>query len=124
MLSPVEAFLESYFVSRSAARGGAIMKLAKIFPSMVLSCLFGSLAFAASVEEVALYNKADRQKVLIEGAKKEGKITWYTSLIVDQLVRPMKEAFEKEYPFLQLEYFRGNSERLGQKMFAEYQGKR
>ena len=79
---------------------------------------------AASVEEVALYNKTDRQKMLVEGARKEGKVSWYTSLIVDQVVRPVKEAFEKEYPFLQVEYFRGNSERLVQKMFAEYQGKR
>src|SRR6476659_10573588 len=82
------------------------------------------VAGAASVEEIALMNRADRQKILLEGAKKEGKISWYTTLIVDQVVRPVKEAFEKEYPFLQVEYFRGNSERLVQKMFAEYQGKR
>ena len=74
---------------------------------------------AASVEEVALYNKTDRQKMLVEGARKEGKVSWYTSLIVDQVVRPVKEAFEKDYPFLQVEYFRGNSERLVQKMFSE-----
>ena len=61
---------------------------------------------------------------MLEGAKKEGKITWYTSLIVDQVVRPVKEAFEKKYPFIQIEHFRGNSERIVQKMFAEYQGKR
>src|SRR5438309_9652350 len=79
---------------------------------------------AATVDEIALYNKPDRQKMLIEGAKKEGKVSWYTSLIVDQVVRPVKEAFENEYPFVQVEYFRGNSERLVQKMFAEYQGKR
>ncbi|HWP24361.1 MAG TPA: extracellular solute-binding protein [Candidatus Binatia bacterium] len=80
--------------------------------------------FAASVEEVALYNRPDRQKILIEGAKKEGKLSLYTTLIVDQVVRPVKEAFEKEYPFLQVEFFRGNSERLVQKMIAEYQAKR
>jgi len=79
---------------------------------------------AASVEEVALMNRADRQKVLIEGAKKEGKVSLYTTLIVDQVVRPVKEAFEKEYPFLQVEFFRGNAERLVQKMMAEYQAKR
>src|SRR5712672_2988231 len=79
---------------------------------------------AATVDEIALYNKPDRQKVLVEGAKKEGKISWYTTLIVDQVVRPVKEAFEKEYPFLQVEFFRGNAERLVQKMFAEYQAKR
>jgi len=81
-----------------------------------------TIAHSASVEEIALYNKQDRQKFLVEGAKREGKVSWYTSLIVDQVVRPVKEAFEKEYPFLQVEYFRGNSERLVQKMFAEYQG--
>src|SRR5690242_18676109 len=81
-------------------------------------------AGAASVEEIALMNRADRQKILLEGAKKEGKISWYTTLIVDQVVRPVKEAFEKEYPFLQVEFFRGNAERLVQKMFAEYQAKR
>ena len=69
-------------------------------------------------------NRADRQKILIEGAKKEGKVSLYTTLIVDQVVRPVKEAFEKEYPFLQVEFFRGNSERLVQKMMAEYQAKR
>ena len=83
-----------------------------------------TLCRAASVEEIALYNKPDRQKMLVEGARKEGKITWYTSLIVDQVVRPVKDAFEKEYPFLQIEFFRGNSERLVQRMFAEYQAKK
>src|ERR1051325_4664830 len=81
-------------------------------------------AGAASVEEIALMNRADRQKILLEGAKKEGKISWYTTLIVDQVVRPVKEAFEKEYPFIQIEFFRGNSERLVQKMMAEYQARR
>src|SRR6266540_6615733 len=104
--------------------GGSMMKLMKIFATVILSYLSGPFVFAASVEEVALYNKPDRQKILIEAARKEAKIMWYTSLIVDQVVRPVKEAFEKKYPFLQIEYFRDNSERLVQKMFAEYQGKR
>jgi len=85
---------------------------------------WASLARAASVEEIALMNRADRQKILVEGAKKEGKVSWYTTLIVDQVVRPVKEAFEKEYPFVQLEFFRGNTERIVQKMIAEYQAKR
>ena len=82
------------------------------------------LSQAASVDEIMLYNKPDRAKMLVDGARKEGKITWYTSLIVDQVVRPLKEAFEKKYPFITIEHFRGNSERIVQKMLAEYQGKR
>ncbi len=76
------------------------------------------------MEEIALLNKPDRQKILVEGAKKEGKISWYTSLIVDQVVRPVTAAFEKEYPFIQVEFFRANSERIVQRMFSEYQAKR
>ena len=91
---------------------------------IALAVDFAALGHAATVDEVTLYNKPDRQKILVEGARKEGKITWYTSLIVDQVVRPVKEAFEKKYPFIQIEHFRGNSERIVQKMFAEYQGKR
>jgi ABC-type Fe3+ transport system substrate-binding protein len=102
------------------------MKSTSMLLGSIVVWLLGlmTIAHSASVEEIALYNKQDRQKFLVEGAKKEGKVSWYTSLIVDQVVRPVKEAFEKEYPFLQVEYFRGNSERLVQKMFAEYQGKR
>ena len=33
-----------------------------------------------SVAELAAYNKPDREKILYEGAKKEGTLTWYTSL--------------------------------------------
>jgi iron(III) transport system substrate-binding protein len=76
------------------------------------------------VEEVALLKSAERQKILVEGAKKEGRLMFYTALIVDQVVRPVKAAFEKEYPFIQLEFFRGNSDRLAQKILAEYQAKR
>jgi ABC-type thiamine transport system substrate-binding protein len=96
------------------------------FSLLLLGVLFCAteLSNAASIEEIALMNRADRQKILVEGAKKEGRISWYTTLIVDQVVRPVKEAFEKEYPFIQIEFFRGNAERLVQKMFAEYQAKR
>src|SRR4249920_1261222 len=102
------------------------MKVSRILFASIGFTLFawGGVLHAATVDEVMLYNKPDRQKVLLEGARKEGKITWYTSLIIDQVVRPVKEAFEKKYPFIQIEPFRGNSERIVQKMFAEYQGKR
>ena len=90
----------------------------------VLCCWFSLPSWAATVEDIALLKSANREKILIEGAKKEGKMSLYTGLIVDQVVRPVKDAFEKEYPFLQLEFFRANAERLAQRMLAEYQAKR
>ena len=95
-----------------------------VFCVISLCALFRSASSAATVEDVALMKSANREKILIEGAKKEGKLSLYTGLIVDQVVRPVKDAFEKEYPFIQLEFFRANAERLAQRMLAEYQAKR
>ena len=87
------------------------------------SCMLRSSS-AASVEEIAMMKSPDRQKLLVEGAKKEGKVSFYTGLIVDQVVRPLKEGFEKEYPFLQVDFFRGNSENIARRVLTEYQAKR
>ena len=47
--------------------------------------------------------------VLYEAAKKEGTAVWYTSLIVNQAVRPLVEAFEKKYPGVSVKYARADS---------------
>ena len=75
----------------------------------------------ATVEEVALTNIANRQTLLEEGAKKEGKLLCYTTVIVNQA---LKDAFEQKYPYVQVEYHRADSETLTQRMLAEYQAKR
>lgn len=46
---------------------------------------------------------------LVARAKKEGRVTWYTDLIVDQIVRPLAAAFEAKYG-VRLEYARGDSQ--------------
>jgi ABC-type Fe3+ transport system substrate-binding protein len=79
---------------------------------------------AATVEDVALAKTANRQTLFEEGAKKEGKLLWYTTLIVNQALKPIKEAFEKRYSYVQVEYHRADSEALAQRMLAEYQAKR
>ena len=98
--------------------------LALLIAAVTFCIVTKRLSSAASVEEIAMMKSAERQKILVDGAKREGKVTWYTTLIVDQVVRPLKEAFEKEYPFIQVDFFRGNSENLVQRILAEYQAKR
>jgi ABC-type Fe3+ transport system substrate-binding protein len=46
---------------------------------------------------------------LYEAAKKEGEVVWYTSLIVNQAVRPLVDAFSKKYPGVTVKYARGDS---------------
>jgi len=41
---------------------------------------------------------------LIEAAKKEGEVVWYTTLVVTQIVRPLVQAFEKKYPGIKVSY--------------------
>jgi ABC-type Fe3+ transport system substrate-binding protein len=49
------------------------------------------------------------ESALYEAAKKEGSVVWYTSLIVNQAVRPLVEAFDKKYPGVAVKYARGDS---------------
>lgn len=77
----------------------------------------------ASIAELAAYNKPDREKILYEGAKKEGKLLWYTSLTGG----PNSEApkvFEAKYPGVKLEVYRGNSDTIIQRVLQEAQAKR
>ena len=46
---------------------------------------------------------------LYEAARKEGQVVWYTSLIVNQAVRPLVEAFGKTYPGIEVKYARADS---------------
>lgn len=46
---------------------------------------------------------------LYEAAKKEGEVVWYTSLIVNQAVRPVIAAFNKKYPGIEVKFARADS---------------
>src|SRR5436190_6977911 len=46
---------------------------------------------------------------LYEAAKKEGEVVWYTTLIVNQAVRPLIEAFNRKYPGVEVKYTRADS---------------
>jgi ABC-type Fe3+ transport system substrate-binding protein len=46
---------------------------------------------------------------LIAAAKKEGQVVWYTTLIVNQVVRPLAKAFEEKYPGMQVRFSRADS---------------
>src|ERR1700730_9708838 len=56
---------------------------------------------------------------LIEAAKKEGKVVWYTTLIVNQAIRPLKEAFEKTYPGIELQFTRADESPTAAKILEE-----
>jgi iron(III) transport system substrate-binding protein len=89
--------------------------------------LYGAVAFAISVsaakalttEEVLTYKGADRQKVLEDGARKEGQVVFYSGVIVNQALRPIAEGFMKKYPFVKMTFWRADTEDIVQKVTAE-----
>jgi ABC-type Fe3+ transport system substrate-binding protein len=83
--------------------------------------LCSAAAHALTVEEVLTYQRPDRQKLLEEGARKEGTLVIYSGMIVNQLLRPLTEAFEKKYPFINTRYWRGDANQVIVKVLAEIQ---
>ena len=49
------------------------------------------------------------EAALIAAAKNEGRVVWYTTLIVNQAVRPLAKAFEEKYPGIEVRYSRADS---------------
>src|SRR5271154_3979058 len=81
------------------------------------------VAFAVVVA-LAARNAAAAAAALIDAAKKEGQVVWYTTLIVNQIIRPLKDAFEKKYPGITLQYTRADDLVTSAKILAEGQAGR
>lgn len=61
---------------------------------------------------------------MVEAARKEGRVVWYTTLIVNQAIRPLKEAFERQYPGIELQFARADESPTAAKIIAEAQAGR
>ena len=70
-----------------------------------------------TLNELAIYNGPDRQKILLEGAKAEGKVLWYTSLSGNY--RELVDAFKKKYPEVQIDVYRAGSSDVAQRLLSE-----
>ncbi|MFC1817439.1 ABC transporter substrate-binding protein [Thermodesulfobacteriota bacterium] len=77
-----------------------------------------------TVAELALYKGADRQQILEGGARKEGKLTMYTTGILKQTVRPKVKAFQKKYPYIKVEIWRASTSKLLPRVLEEYKTSR
>lgn len=83
--------------------------------------LWGQTPPPKTAAELAKYLGADRERVLYEGAKKEGKVVWYTSLTI---YKEMAKAFEGKYPGVTVEVYRAPAVNLASRILSESQAKR
>jgi iron(III) transport system substrate-binding protein len=73
--------------------------------------------------DLASYTGADRERLLHEGAKREGKLVWYTTLAAEQN-KQIANAFEKKYAGVNVETFRTGSSALAQRLLTEAKARR
>lgn len=84
---------------------------ATFFLSLTIYWLFAAASHAQTAS----------QSALVEGAKKEGKLVWYTSLTV---YKEMAKAFETKYPGVTVELYRAPAVNLASRILSEAQAKR
>jgi iron(III) transport system substrate-binding protein len=92
---------------------------------LALLILLGSSTLSAqtrsSTADLANYRGADREEMLKAGAKKEGKLIWYTSLTAH---RDIANVFESKYPGVKIETYRAGPNDLSRRLLSEAQSKR
>ena len=74
-----------------------------------------------SVADLANYRGADREEILKAGAKKEGKMVWYTSLTAH---RDIANFFEAKYPGIKVETYRAGPNDLTRRLLSEAEARR
>src|SRR5262245_54553071 len=78
---------------------------------------FGAQSKLLSAADLAFYQGADREKILLEGAKKEGQVTFYTSNT--WVAGPVSQEFGKKYPFVKANVWRSDSKALLKRLTEE-----
>jgi iron(III) transport system substrate-binding protein len=87
--------------------------------------LAGSAAIAAGSFSVQVRAAPEAQKItpaLIDAARKEGKVSWYTSVDLP-VAEKIAKAFEAAYPGVSMKVERSGAERIFQRIGQEYQSK-
>jgi iron(III) transport system substrate-binding protein len=82
--------------------------------AVLCAALSGALLLAASAGPAKAADQA-----LIDAARKEGSVVWYTSFVEDQAARPLAAAFEKKYPGIHVQLVSGTATDLLTKLLAE-----
>ena len=109
----LEAFRAPLRAFRRQARGGIIVVAG------IAALVAVQTTPVMAQEDILNYKGADRAQKLIDGAKKEGVVNFYSAVIVNQALRPIADGFMKKYPFVKVNYYRAETEDIVAKVSAE-----
>jgi iron(III) transport system substrate-binding protein len=106
-------------LQRILADGLAVLAIALIVPPALDQA---ARAQGSGVAEIAPYEGADRERRLIEGAKKEKELTFYSSIPTDD-ISALVAAFDKRYG-IKVKVWRADSEGFLQRIMREAKARR
>lgn len=72
----------------------------------------------STLSSLAKLPPAERQARLVEGAKKESGLVWYSSTTAEDALALIKK-FHEQHPSIQINHFRSSSEKLLERILAE-----
>jgi iron(III) transport system substrate-binding protein len=98
------------------------LKLAAIAVAMLTTLAAGNFAMAQTSEDLwkslEKLPAAEREKKLLEGAKKEGEMVWYTNSGIENATRYI-QGFKKKYPSINANFWRSKTRQVTQRIVAE-----
>ena len=100
-----------------------ILTAAYLFVFLIAATAWSQTGKPSSPADLASYTGSDRERLLVEGAKREGKVVWYTTLAADQN-KQIANAFETKYAGVKVETFRTGSSALAQRILTEAKARR
>ena len=112
-------------IRSDGSQGGMAMKILGVALLILVttsSFSFGQTKKPRTLDELAAYTGADRHQILLDGAKAEGKVVWYTSS--SGVYRELVDAFKRKYPDIAVEVYRAGSTDLGPRLLNEAQAGR
>lgn len=95
-----------------------IVSAALFFVLMITPSVWSQTGKASSLADLASYTGTDRERLLLDGAKREGKVVWYTTLAAEQN-KQLANAFEARYSGVKVETYRTGSSALVQRVLTE-----
>jgi len=98
------------------------LNLAFLMLALMVSSSWGQARKPKTLDELSAYTGPDRHQILLEGAKAEGKVVWYTSL--SGVYRELVDAFKRKYPDIAIDVYRAGSTDLGPRLLNEAQAGR
>ncbi len=109
--------------SEDVLRGSLVFRVAVGWLVWAFSVASAPLGLEAAsgqpttLADLALYQGPDREHILVEGAKKEGNVTFYNSHTWFEI---LAQEFERKYPFVKVSVWRGQEANIVKRVTEEH----